>query len=106
MPAIVYSGQPGLTDAILFTSVANGSTISKIFAVNATGAAVTVTLTIHRVISGNIDTIASAVSVAANTMVEITQDRLLALGEYVLENGDTLHGSASAAASVTVTATA
>jgi hypothetical protein len=102
---VVNPVQPGTADSILYTSAVNGATIGHVFATNVTGGPVTLTLTIHRAISGNVETIANALNIGASTMQDVLNDVLLALGELVFFTGDTLHASASAAASVTVTAT-
>jgi hypothetical protein len=50
------------------------------------------------------ETICNALSIPAHGAVSLLDDHELALEEVVLEPGDSLHGSAGAATSVTVTA--
>jgi hypothetical protein len=70
-----------------------------------TGGAITLSLSLHRAISGNVEVIANALSIGASTMLDILDGVLLALSELVFFTGDTLHASASTASAVTVTAT-
>jgi hypothetical protein len=104
MGLLHYSGQPTATNAALYT---NGTTsavpIKKIVAVNATGGAATITLTLRRSLSGNTEaTTPGAVSVPANSALSLVEDRLLALDEIVVDPGDALWGVASAPATITV----
>jgi hypothetical protein len=73
-------------------------------AANTSGTSVTLNLSVHRAISGTVETLASALPVPAGQASSLVEDRLLALEEIVLDPGDSLHGSAGAAASVTVLA--
>jgi hypothetical protein len=102
--AYQYNGQPGTSDAALVTASGTPKTFANLVAVNATGAAVTLSLSVHRSVSGVVETIANALSIPANSAVSLLDDHELALEEVELEPGDSLHGSASAATSVTVTA--
>jgi len=81
-------------------------TIAKIIAVNATVNPVTLTLTIVRHISRNIEltTPAAGVVIPAGSASSLIEDRLLAAEEIVLDPGDALWGFASAASAVTVVA--
>ena len=103
MGTIVYNGQPGTSDAALFTASSN-TPISKLIAWNATGGAATVTLSVHRSGSGVVETIATALSIPASGSVSLVEDRLQALGEILLLAGDTLHGLASAGSTINVLA--
>jgi hypothetical protein len=103
MGAIVYSGQPATSDAALFTATSN-TPITHIIASNATGGAATLTLSIHRIGSGNVEVLATALSVGASAALSLVSDRLLADEEYILYNGDSLHGLASAGTTISVLA--
>ena|ERR1700729_2064461 len=103
MGAILYNAQPGTSDAALYTASSNQE-IDKIVAVNATGGAVTLTLSVHRSASGVVETLCSALSIASETAVSLVEDRLLALEEILLESGDSLHGLAGSGSSITVIA--
>jgi hypothetical protein len=102
--AYLYNGQPGTSDAALYTASGSPAAFPNLVAVNATSGAVTVSLSVHRAVSGVTETICSALSVPAHGAVSLLDDHELALEEVLLEPGDSLHGSASAATSVTVTA--
>ena len=104
--AIVYTGQPGTADAAIYTGPAGGIILSQIYAANLTGAAVPLTMTVHRVISGQIEPVATALPIGASTMQELLNPAKLAYGGLRLDAGDTLHASAGTASAVTVTATA
>ena len=101
MSAILYNAQPSTSDAALYTASAN-TPFTKVIAQNATGGAATVTLSVHRAISGAVETIASAVSVPANSALSLIEDRLLADEEFILYNNDSIHGLASAGTTITV----
>lgn len=102
---IRYNGQPGTSDAALYTS-SGQTTIRRIVAYNGTGAAHTVTLKVVRAISGNTEQLCSALALPAGSSAEseIFDPRLSTYNEIVLENGDSLHGSADAATAVNVLA--
>ena len=91
MGVIRYNAQPATTDAALYTS-SGVTTISHIVAINATGGASTITLSVHRSLSGQAEVIAAAKPVPATSAVELVYDPNLALNEIVLDNGDSLHG--------------
>jgi hypothetical protein len=104
--AIVFTPvQPGITDSVLYTGPVGGIILSHVVATNLTGAAATLTMTVHRVISGQTEPVCTALSVGASVMEDVLNPAKLAYGGLRLDAGDTLHASASAAASVTVTAT-
>lgn len=73
-------------------------------AVNTSAAAVTLNLSVHRVISGAVETVASALPIPALNALSLLEDRLLAMEEVTLDPGDSLHGSASAGSSISVLA--
>jgi hypothetical protein len=102
--AYLYNGQPGTSDAALFTASGSASVFPNLIAVNTTSGPVTVSLSVHRAISGVVETIANALSIPAHGAVSLLTDYEEELGEVVLEPNDSLHGSAGAATSVTVTA--
>ena len=103
MSTIRYNAQPSTSDAALYTS-SGTTTITNILAINATGGASTITLSVHRVISGAVEVIAAAVAVPATSALELVYDPQEALEEIVLDNGDSLHGLAGNATTVTVLA--
>jgi hypothetical protein len=98
-----YNAQPATTDAALYTS-SGTTTLTHIVAINATGGASTITLSVHRAISGAVEVIAAAVPVPATSALELVYDVDEALEEIVLDNGDSLHGLAGNATTVTVLA--
>jgi hypothetical protein len=105
MGTIVYTGQPGSTDTVLYTGPAGGIILSQIYAANLTGSPVPLTMTVQRVISGQTEPVATALSIGADTMQELLNPGRLAYGGLRLDAGDTLHASAGTAEAVTVTAT-
>jgi hypothetical protein len=100
---IHYNAQPGTSDAALYTS-SGETTIRRIVAFNATGTDRTVTLSVHRNLSGNVEQLASALAVDAGEAVDVLDNRLLTYNELVLYDGDSIHGLASAATAVNVLA--
>ena len=93
-------------DTVLVTAASDSATtIGHLFVTNTTDSAATVTVTIHRAISGNVEAIANAVSVAANSAQDLLDPAQLTYGALVLMPNDTLHGSAGTASAVTLTAT-
>jgi hypothetical protein len=101
--AYLYNGQPGTSGAALYT--ASGEAVfANLIAVNATSGAVTLSLSVVRALSGVTEVICSALSIPAHSAVSLLTDYERAEGEYVLDNGDELYGSAGAATSITVTA--
>ncbi len=104
--AIVASAQPGTGDSVLYTGPAGGIILSHLYASNVTGAAATLTMSVHRVLSGQTEPVCTALSVGASVMEDIINPAKLAYGGLRLDAGDTLHASAGTASAVTVTATA
>jgi hypothetical protein len=102
--AYLYNGQPGTSDAALYTASGSAVVFPNLVAVNATSGAVTLSLSVHRAVSGVTETICDTLSVPAHGAVSLLDDHELFLGGVELEPGDSLHGSAGAATSVTVTA--
>ena len=102
--AYLYTGQPATSDAALYTASGSPVTFSSLVAVNATGGAVTLSLSVHRSLSGEVETICDTLSLPTHSAVSLVYDPLEALGEVVLDDGDSLHGLASAGTSITVTA--
>jgi hypothetical protein len=80
--------------------------LTKIIAINATTAAVTLTLTVVRALSHAIEnvTIPAGAVIPAGCASSLVEDRLLAMEEIVLEPGDALWGLASTGSAVTVVA--
>ena len=80
--------------------------LTKIIAINATTAAVTLTLTVVRALSHAIEnvTIPAGAVIPAGCASSLVEDRLLAMEEILLEPGDALWGLASTGAAVTVVA--
>jgi hypothetical protein len=106
MGTIYYNAQPSATNAALYTNSTSAAvTISQIVAVNATGSAVTLTLTLVRHISGTVEaTTGGGVVIPAASASALVYDVNLALEELVLDPGDALWGQASTASAVTVIA--
>lgn len=102
--AYLYNGQPGTSDAALYTASGSPKTFASLVAVNTTGGAVTLTLSVHRAGSGEVEEICTALSLPTHSAVSLEYDPAEELGEIVLEPGDSLHGLASAGTSITVTA--
>lgn len=73
-------------------------------AANTSGSPVTVSLSVHRALSGVVETVAAAVSVPALCAMDLVYDPGLAMEEIVLDPGDSLHGSAGTASALTVIA--
>ncbi len=105
MSTIRYNAQPTASDAALYTS-SGQTTIRRLVAFNATGAAHTITLKVVRAGSGNTEQLCSALPVAAGGAedVLIFDPRLATYNELVLYNGDSLHGNADAPTAVNVLA--
>lgn len=101
MSTILYNAQPTTSDAVLYTATSD-TPFSHVVAQNATGGAATVTLSVHRSLSGAVETIASALSVPATSALSLLNGRLLTYNEVILYSGDTIHGLASAGTTITV----
>lgn len=101
MSTILYNAQPTTSDAVLYTATSD-TPFSHVVAQNATGGAATVTLSVHRSLSGAVETIASATSVPATSALSLLNGRLLTYNEVILYSGDTIHGLASAGTTITV----
>jgi hypothetical protein len=102
--AYLYNGQPATSDAALYTASGSPKTFASLVAVNTTSGAVTLTLSVHRSLSGEVETICDTLSLPAHSAVTLEYDPAEELGEIVLDPGDALHGLASAGTSITVTA--
>ena len=102
MGLIHYSGQPGTSDGALITA-SSDLILTGLVASNATGGAATVSVSLHRA-NGQVETFATALPVAAGAAEQIVNNSLMALGGVLVRNGDSLHGSASAGATITVLA--
>lgn len=101
--AYIYSGQPGTSDAALYTAGA-GVTANVQHIVAYAVTASTLTLSVHRTQSGAVETICTALAIPATSAVELVYDVNLALEGIVFEPGDSLHGSAGNATTVNVVA--
>ena len=94
MGLIHYNGSPALTDAALITASVT-TPVARVVAVNPTASAATVSLSVHRSLSGVVETFADAQAIPALSAAELVYDPGEALGEIVLNPADTLHGSAT-----------
>jgi hypothetical protein len=100
---ICYSGQPGVSDEVLYTALSPGVILSGVFAANATGSDQTLTLAVRRA-SGTVEPLVTALHIPAGTAGPVINTALMAHSGIFLRAGDSLHGSCSAASSITVTA--
>ena len=82
-----------MTDGTLITASVT-TPVAHVVAVNPTALAATVSLSVHRSLSGVVETFADAQAIPALSAAELVYDPGEALGEIVLNPGDTLHGSA------------
>jgi hypothetical protein len=107
MPSAVsttrYNGQPGTSDAALYTS-SGVTTVNQIVAYNGTGTDRTLTLKVVRNLTANQESLCTALTVPAGKALTILDRRLSTYNEIVFEDGDALHGLASAASAVNVLA--
>jgi hypothetical protein len=102
--AYLCNVQPTTSDAALYTASGSPKTFESLVAVNTTGGAVTLTLSVVRALSGVTEKICTALSLPAHSAASLEYDPDEELGAIVLNPGDSLHGLASAGASITVTA--
>lgn len=100
MGLLHYDAQPASSDAALFTASAT-TPVAHVVAVNGTPSAATVSLSVHRSLSGEVETFAASLPLAALSAAELVYDPSEELGEIVLDPGDSLHGSASGASPAT-----
>ena len=83
-----------MTDGTLITASVT-TPVAHVVAVNPTASAATVSLSVHRSLSGVVETFADAQAIPALSAAELVYDPGEALGEIVLNPDDTLHGSAA-----------
>jgi hypothetical protein len=98
--AVAYNAALGTSDSAVITAAAD-TLLSGIVAINSTGSAATVNLSVHR---GKTETLASALNVPADSVIRPVDMAKMALGAVLLRIGDTLHANASAATTVTLLA--
>jgi hypothetical protein len=101
--AVLYTGQPGTSDSALYTASGSGVIAAGIFVQNATESDAQVTLTVHRATSGTIEALVTSLDVPAGYAGQVLDQGMLAYAGLMLRVGDSLHGSCSAASSVSVT---
>jgi hypothetical protein len=99
---IHYSGQPGTSDSALITADAD-MILTGLVASNATGGAATLSLHVLRS-SGQTETLATALPVGAGAAQQVVDNGRMTYSGVLLRSGDALHGSASAASTVTLLA--
>lgn len=97
MGLLHYNTQPPLSDGTLFTASAT-TPVAHAIAVNGTALPATVSLSVHRSISGVTEVVAASVPLPAVSAQDLIFDAQEAMEEILLYAGDTLHGSASGTA--------
>jgi hypothetical protein len=75
-----------------------------VVAVNATGSAVTLNLSVHRAITGQIETICSGLSIAAGTAEQLVIPIYMTDAGIALLDGDSLYGSVGTESAITLIA--
>lgn len=90
--AKLYQGQPGTTDAALYTSTAVDTKITGIVITNTTATAATITLNVRTGAVGAANRILSAFSVAGNDTVTLTVPIYMTASDVI----SGLQGTASA----------
>jgi hypothetical protein len=104
----LYNAVLTTSNATLFTS-SSGDGIKQILAINGTGSAATVTLTLVRkggtTTDAYAEVIANAVSIPANSVTELLSLRLGSeYGELTMHSGDYLYGEAGTGSAITLIA--
>jgi hypothetical protein len=94
MGLLHYNSAPAVSDAALVTASVT-TVVAHVVAVNPTPLAATVSLSVHRSLSGETETFAASQALAPLSAAELVYDPSEALGEIVLNPNDTLHGSAT-----------
>jgi len=103
----LYNAAPTTSNSTLYTSAA-GDGLHQALAINGTGSAATITLTLVRKGGTLTDAyavpIAAAVSVAANSCLELLYSEGLhsEYGELLMETGDTLQGLQGTGSAITL----
>jgi hypothetical protein len=101
MGATHYNSVLTTTDQAVFTPTSADAILRTVLAVNSTASAATVNLSVSR--SAGTETLASAVSVPANSTVQLVDGRLQALGGVVVHaNAEAVHASAGTASAITL----
>ena len=105
---VLYNNEPSTSTATLYTST-SGDGIRQILAINGTGSAATVTLNLIRkggsAGDGYSVSIASALSIPANSVTELLEERLGSeYGEMTMHPGDYLSGLQGTGSAVTLVA--
>lgn len=98
MGQIHYNTTLPATDTALISAGAD-TIITGLFAWNTTGTAATMNLSVQRA-SGQTEQLTTAFPVGAGMGAQVLEDRLMYLRGVLLRSGDSLHGSASAASTV------
>lgn len=94
MGVLHYNAAPAVSDAALVTASAV-TVVQHVVAVNPTALPATVSLSVHRSLSGATETFAASQALPPLSAAELVYDPSESLGEIVLDPGDTLHGQAS-----------
>src|ERR1035441_4789171 len=98
MGAIHYNGNPSGSDAALYTSSGVLTPLKEIVACNAGAGDATITLSVHRAISAVVEPVATALLVRVGHARSLVAGLYEPLGEILLDQGDSLHGSATSVA--------
>jgi hypothetical protein len=104
---VLYSGMPGMpgtSDTALYTASRPGVILGGIFCQNITGSDAQLTLTVHRASSGAVEGLVTDLHIPAGSAGPAIDMALRPYSGVLLLPGDSLHGTASPAAAVTVTA--
>jgi hypothetical protein len=102
MGAIGYNSELPTSDTAIITASSPGVVYSGVVAVNATDSAVTLDLSVHRDISGAVETIASSMSIPASTAQMVIDPNFMAGGGITLLTDDSLHASAGTASALSL----
>jgi hypothetical protein len=104
----LYNASPTTSNATLYTST-SGDGIHSLLAVNGTGSAATISVTLVRKGGSPTDAyavpIASALSIPANSTTELLNQRLGSeYGELIMHSGDYLSGEQGTSSAITLIA--
>ena len=103
MGLIHYNGNPSGSDAALYTSSGVLTPLKEIVACNAGAGDATITLSVHRAISAVVEPVATALLVRVGHARSLVADVYEPLGEILLDQSDSLHGSATSVAPAALT---
>ena len=92
-----YDAQPNTTDGPIYTADGEGVILAGLFAVNTTDADATIAVDVHRVTFAAVEPLVTDVTVPAMAVRPILRMGFMALGGILLQPGDSLHVTASAA---------